>query len=123
MKKRTVKITGIALLVIGLSFAGSHLIYGVQAASPADQSTCPAGTYRIGGTDSEPVCKNEPSGCPFYENVGPKGCVPPAGIECSDSTYTKCWSTEKPATSTPTTDYPPAQSQPATTPTGTCAAK
>lgn len=115
------KTAGIITLIIAASFAGSHLIYGVRAASPADQSTCPAGTYRIGGTEAEPVCKNEPSGCPFYENVGPKGCVPPPNIKCSDDTFTNCWSVETPA---PSTDYP--TDQPTTTPTkpvASCAEK
>lgn len=103
---RPIRVAAIAALVVVLSFIGSHMIYTAQSASPDIQSTCPDGTYRIGGTDAEPVCKNEPSGCPFYENVGPKGCVPPAGIECSDDTYTKCWQVETPTTPATETDYP-----------------
>lgn len=40
---------------------------------------CPAGSYRIGGTDSEPICKNEPTGCPYGDSIpvdSPK-CAPP----------------------------------------------
>ena len=40
---------------------------------------CPAGSYRIGGTDSEPVCKAEPTGCPYGDSIpvdSPK-CAPP----------------------------------------------
>lgn len=124
MKAKTIKVAGIAVIVLALSFVGSHLIFSAQAAvGDSHQSTCPDGTYRIGGTDAEPVCKNEPSGCPFYENVGPKGCVPPPGIECSDSTYTKCWSTDTPATSTPTNDYSTPQATTTPETSSSCAAK
>lgn len=42
--------------------------------------TCPAGTYNI-GTINEPVCKNEPTGCPYGDSIpvdSPK-CAPPKG--------------------------------------------
>jgi hypothetical protein len=42
--------------------------------------SCPAGTYNI-GTTNEPVCKNEPTGCPYGDSIpvdSPK-CAPPKG--------------------------------------------
>ena len=47
--------------------------------SPKPAATCPAGSYRIGGTESEPVCKAEPTGCPYGDSIpvdSPK-CAPP----------------------------------------------
>lgn len=49
-----------------------------KTAAPAPKQ-CPAGSYRIGGTDSEPVCKAEPTGCPYGDSIpvdSPK-CAPP----------------------------------------------
>lgn len=49
-----------------------------KTTAPAPKQ-CPAGSYRIGGTDSEPVCKAEPTGCPYGDSIpvdSPK-CAPP----------------------------------------------
>ena len=68
-----------------------------QPAAPAPtvqptKQTCPEGTYEIGYNQEtgEVACHQEPSGCPFYEQTDPKGCYPPAGITCTDATYTDC---------------------------------
>ena len=63
----------------------------VQTVQPTKQ-TCPERTYEIGYNQEtgEVACHQEPSGCPFYEQTYPKGCNPPAGVTCTDATYTNC---------------------------------
>lgn len=52
----------------------------VEEVKPQPAVQCPSGSYRIGGTDQQPVCKNEPTGCPYGDSIpldSPK-CAPSA---------------------------------------------
>lgn len=52
----------------------------VEQAQPQPAVQCPSGSYRIGGTDQQPVCKSEPTGCPYGDSIpldSPK-CAPSA---------------------------------------------
>lgn len=49
--------------------------------------------------------------CPFSEQVGPKGCIPPPDITCTDSSYTQCeYVGNKVAEPVPAPSAPPAAS-------------
>lgn len=114
--KKLIKIAPPAMLLLSAVLFALSFVLNVSGASGEamttrdDAYTCPTGSYPIGNG----VCKKEPSGCPFYENVDAKGCVPPPNIKCSDDTYANCWSVDT-QTETPAKPTTP----PVTTPTPT----
>lgn len=118
----------------GVLALGAVLMLGVLAGSifmptrPAQATTksCPAGSYQIGwdkDDPTQPVCKMEPTGCPFGDSVPLDRCTPPPDIECNAD-----WSECHPKTTKPTTPVTnPAQPvttpQEPTTPVNTCVSK
>ena len=67
-----------------------------SAAPPAH--TCPAGTYEIGREGNYPICKNEPTGCPYGDSIpvdSPK-CAPPTNPNAYDR-----WQPEQPVEQLP----------------------
>lgn len=56
----------IILLAINIAFASN---------APAKIINCPAGSYAIGYKDDKPICKLEPTGCPYGDSI-------PLGPEC-----------------------------------------
>lgn len=58
----------------------------VSAAEKPDAESCPVGTYDIGrDAAGSPVCKSEPSGCPYGDSIpldSPK-CTPPVDYSTS----------------------------------------
>lgn len=75
-----------AILIIILSICAATFIIRVAYAEPM---VCPAGTYNIGEKNS-PLCKKEPTGCPYGDSIpldSPK-CAPPIEQqEVKKSTY------------------------------------
>lgn len=58
-------VIGICFLILGL-FLGLIITAGAQ---PQTQS-CPAGSYNIGTKDGiNPICKLEPTGCPYGDSI------------------------------------------------------
>lgn len=62
-----------------------------QPASAANDDGCPAGSYNIGSKEpgGEPICKLEPTGCPWGDSVPMEKCAPPPDIECN-ADWTSC---------------------------------
>lgn len=66
------------------------------------QGRCPAGSYEIGSKNEEPICKLEPTGCPWGDSVPMDKCAPPPDIECNaDWSYCKPKSANTSAPVTP----------------------
>lgn len=66
---------------------------------------CPDGSYNIGTKDGvNPICKLEPTGCPFGDSVPLDKCTPPPDITCN-ADWTICNpKTESEPTNVPTND-------------------
>lgn len=66
---------------------------------------CPAGSYNIGTKDGvNPICKLEPTGCPFGDSVPLDKCTPPPDITCN-ADWSKCEpKNESEPTNVPTND-------------------
>lgn len=61
---------GAIIIVICLLFLG--LLFGMFFSANAQQQpkSCPAGSYDIGITkDGDPICKLEPTGCPYGDSI------------------------------------------------------
>lgn len=76
-KKDKIQLTLIwgAVVLLGAALLIAYSVY-VNTPASAQQSSdpCPAGTYNIGTID-EPICKNEPTGCPYGDSI-------PLGAAC-----------------------------------------
>jgi hypothetical protein len=72
----------IVTLAAGLLIGGATMM-AVQVMADEPTATCPAGTYEIGRDGAKPLCKAEPTGCPYGDSIpldSPK-CAPPANPE------------------------------------------
>ena len=87
-----VKLTVLAVFVIAI-LAGLTVGFTSgksEPASAANGDRCPAGSYEIGSKeDDQPICKLEPTGCPWGDSVPMDKCAPPADIECN-ADWTVC---------------------------------
>lgn len=77
---------------------------GVTNASNGDG--CPTGSYNIGTKDGvNPICKLEPTGCPFGDSVPLDKCTPPPDITCNaDWSYCEPKKESEPINVTPIND-------------------
>lgn len=63
----------------------------VERTSASEEASCPSGSYLIGYDKDgvNPICKLEPTGCPFGDSVPLDKCTPPPDIICNED-WTKC---------------------------------
>jgi hypothetical protein len=98
------KLTLLAIAVVSPLIAYGAIIVTtpnpVQPASAASETYptstepvnggCPTGSYNIGTKDGvNPICKLEPTGCPFGDSVPMDKCTPPPDITCN-ADWSKC---------------------------------
>lgn len=105
-----IKLSIIAVFVISI-IAGLTIGFTSGKSEPANAAVgdrCPAGSYEIGDRDGQPICKLEPTGCPWGDSVPMEKCAPPSDIECNAD-----WSVCKPKTSTPAETPTPVTTEPA----------
>lgn len=110
----------IQLAVIwGLAFVlylGLYIWFQIYTSTPAHAASletnvggfsvevgvCPPGSYNIGTKDGvNPICKLEPTGCPFGDSVPLDKCAPPPDIICNHD-----WSFCEPRTNAPVEPTP-----------------
>lgn len=87
-------------IIWGLAFVlylGLYIWFQIYTSTPAHAAAetyptitaptngvCPPGSYNIGTKDGiEPICKLEPTGCPFGDSVPLDKCAPPPDIICN----------------------------------------
>lgn len=93
MKKKLLLAIPLAFVILGtsvaLNLAGVDPVERTNATTVADP--CPEGSYLIGYNKNgeEPICKLEPTGCPFGDSVPLDKCTPPPDIECN-ADWTSC---------------------------------
>lgn len=97
MKKKLILVV-ISSLLIGVGAMASPFNYNpVERTSASTEPTCPEGSYLIGynkNDPNEPICKLEPTGCPFGDSVPLDKCTPPPDITCN-ADWTKCTKKEE----------------------------
>lgn len=104
MKNLRVKLSLVAIAVVSPLIAyGAIILTNPNPVAPASAASetyptttnpvnggCPTGSYNIGTKDGvEPICKLEPTGCPFGDSVPLDKCTPPPDIECN-ADWTNC---------------------------------
>lgn len=63
----------VSSLVATIALLGISIVLPVQtqpqpAAAQQQSINCPAGSYNI-GTNDDPICKQEPTGCPYGDSI------------------------------------------------------
>jgi len=54
------------LIILGLVFL---LFYTLKVAASGEANPCPSGSYQIDVRDGKPLCKLEPTGCPYGDSI------------------------------------------------------
>ena len=59
------------------------IFFLVTALVSAEQQECPEGTFNVGHSKNGPVCRNEPTGCPYGDSIpiDSAKCVAPGEVK------------------------------------------